>query len=55
VINVLGRLIDKSMVVVDASDVAARYRLLEPIRLYAQERLEDSGEAAEYSALEILR
>jgi tetratricopeptide (TPR) repeat protein len=38
------------MVLVDVRDDVARYRLLEPIRQYAQERLEDAGEAAEYAA-----
>src|SRR5206468_3263830 len=41
----LDRLVDKSLVLVDASGPAARYRLLEPIRRYAWERLATSGEA----------
>jgi predicted ATPase/class 3 adenylate cyclase len=45
----LGQLVDKSLVVVenDARTGAVRYRLLESIRQYAQERLEVSGETAD--------
>jgi predicted ATPase/transcriptional regulator with XRE-family HTH domain len=50
VLDVLAQLVDKSMVLVDARDVVARYRLLEPIRQYALERLEAAGEAAEFHA-----
>ena len=47
VLDLLGQLIDKSLVVVDESeDGGVRYRLLETIRQYAQERLEASDEAA---------
>jgi predicted ATPase/class 3 adenylate cyclase len=48
VVDVLGQLVDKSLVVADVSDGDAgiRYRLLESIRQYAQERLQDSGESA---------
>ena len=47
VLDLLGQLIDKSLVVVDESeDGSVRYRLLETIRQYAQERLEASDEAA---------
>ena len=45
VADVLGQLVDKSLVLVD-DDERPRYRLLETIRQYAQERLEASGEAA---------
>jgi non-specific serine/threonine protein kinase len=48
VLELLTGLVDKSMALVDASDVQARYRLLEPIRQYAMERLEASGEAPLY-------
>jgi predicted ATPase len=37
----LGGLVDKSLVVADASTLAIRYRLLETIRQYAAERLTD--------------
>ncbi|GAA5076283.1 hypothetical protein GCM10023259_079550 [Thermocatellispora tengchongensis] len=40
VLDVLGRLVDKSLVVFDGG----RYRMLETIRAYAAERLEESGE-----------
>ncbi len=48
VVDVLGQLVDKSLVVADIGDDAAgiRYRLLESIRQYAQERLQESGESA---------
>lgn len=43
VLEHLGALIDKSLVVVDGED-APRYRLLETTRLFAMERLIESGE-----------
>ena len=43
VVDVLGQLVDKSLVVVDDADSGMRYRLLETIRQYAQERL-DAGD-----------
>jgi non-specific serine/threonine protein kinase len=39
VLDVLARLVDKSLVVVDQSDGNTRYRLLEPVRQYAEEQL----------------
>jgi predicted ATPase/class 3 adenylate cyclase len=42
--DVLGQLVDKSLVDVD-DNAGGRYRLLETIRQYAQERLEASGDA----------
>jgi predicted ATPase/class 3 adenylate cyclase len=47
VAGVLTQLVDKSLVVVDDDDAGARYRLLESIRQYAQERLEAAGHSAE--------
>jgi tetratricopeptide (TPR) repeat protein len=41
----VSRLVDKSLVVVDRSGGAVRYRMPETIRQYAAERLGDSGEA----------
>ncbi len=48
VVDVLGQLVDKSLVVadVDTDDGGVRYRLLESIRQYAAERLQHSGETA---------
>jgi predicted ATPase/DNA-binding XRE family transcriptional regulator len=46
VLGLLGRLVDRSLVVAEpASSGAFRYRLLETIRKYASERLARSGEA----------
>jgi predicted ATPase/DNA-binding SARP family transcriptional activator len=46
VLDLLGGLVDKSLVVAGASTGGAvRYRMLEPVRQYAQEKLEQSGEA----------
>jgi predicted ATPase len=45
VLDLLSGLVEKSLVVASGSDQGGmRYRLLEPIRQYALERLEDSGE-----------
>jgi DNA-binding CsgD family transcriptional regulator len=43
VLDVLTRLVDKSLVQVQTGATAARYRLLEPVRQYALGQLEDSG------------
>jgi predicted ATPase/DNA-binding SARP family transcriptional activator/DNA-binding CsgD family transcriptional regulator len=48
VLDILGNLVDKSLVVAETSpgvEGELRYRMLEPIRQYGQERLEESGEA----------
>ncbi len=42
----LGLLVDKSLVVADDTGAGMRYRLLETVRQYAQEKLGDSGEPA---------
>jgi predicted ATPase/DNA-binding SARP family transcriptional activator/DNA-binding CsgD family transcriptional regulator len=46
VLDLLSGLVDKSLVVADATrEGGVRYRLLEPIRQYASEKLEERGEA----------
>ena len=46
VLDLMTRLVDKSLVVVDTTrDGHHRYRFLETVRHYGRERLEDSGEA----------
>lgn len=45
VVDLLGRLVDKSLVWVDEQEEGPRYRLLETIREYAAEKLEAAGEA----------
>ena len=46
VLDLLSGLVEKSLVVAKGADEGAvRYRLLEPIRQYALEKLEESGEA----------
>jgi predicted ATPase/DNA-binding CsgD family transcriptional regulator len=52
VLDLLSHLVDKSLVLAEASPgvetlhaTSLRYRMLEPVRQYAQERLEESGEA----------
>ncbi len=44
VLNALDALVDKSMVLVDRGDGAIRYRLLETLRQFGEERLIDRGE-----------
>ena len=46
VLELLSQLVDKSLVVAQERGRAARYRLLETIRQYGWERLEEVGEAA---------
>jgi non-specific serine/threonine protein kinase len=50
VLDLLTLLVDKSMALANAQETESRYRLLEPIRQYARERLEDSGEADTFRA-----
>jgi predicted ATPase/DNA-binding SARP family transcriptional activator/DNA-binding CsgD family transcriptional regulator len=46
VLDILGGLVDKSLVVAGTEGGGAvRYRMLEPVRQYATEKLEESGEA----------
>ena len=47
VLEILSKLVDKSLVVAEASpgvEGELRYRMLEPIRQYGQERLQQSGQ-----------
>ena len=45
VLDLLSRLVDKSLVIAEAgAEGALRYRILEPVRQYGQERLQASGE-----------
>jgi predicted ATPase/class 3 adenylate cyclase len=45
VVDLLGRLVDKSLMSAEDRHGLTRFRLLDTIRQYAQERLEDGGEA----------
>ncbi len=46
VLEVLSELVDKSLVVVEAGEERVpRFRMLEPVRQYSQERLQESGTA----------
>ncbi len=47
VLDLLSRLVDKSLVVADAHPSEVRYRLLETIREYAGERMREAGDEAE--------
>jgi predicted ATPase/DNA-binding CsgD family transcriptional regulator/class 3 adenylate cyclase len=46
VLEVVGRLVDKSLLVAEERGGEARYRLLETIRQFAADRLEEAGEVA---------
>ncbi len=46
IFDLLADLVDQSIVVVGEQDGAARYRLIEPIRQYAEEKLLNAGESA---------
>jgi DNA-binding CsgD family transcriptional regulator/tetratricopeptide (TPR) repeat protein len=45
VLDLLSRLVDKSLVQAEHPDEADRYRMLETIRIYARDRLLESGES----------
>jgi non-specific serine/threonine protein kinase len=45
VLELLGTLVDQSLVVVEEQSGRVRYRLLEPMRQYAAQKLEESGES----------
>jgi predicted ATPase len=44
ILDMLGRLVDKSLVAVDKDKTGTRYRILETVRQYAREKLFESGE-----------
>jgi non-specific serine/threonine protein kinase len=46
ILDLLTSLVDKSLVNVEPQDGEARYRLLETVRQYGRDRLEESGEAS---------
>ena len=46
ILDVLTGLVEKSLVAVDDTEQSYRYRLLEPVRQYAAERVRDAGEFA---------
>jgi predicted ATPase/DNA-binding SARP family transcriptional activator len=46
VVDLLSRLVDKSLVQADQADGTVRYRLLETIRQFADQRLREAGERA---------
>src|SRR5437764_5573215 len=47
VLDLLSGLVEKSLVLLETEALEARYRMLETIRQFARERLEEVGEAAE--------
>src|SRR5207253_2107989 len=48
VLDLLTALVDKSLVVYEEQEEEGRYRLLETIRQYARERLEERGETGRW-------
>jgi predicted ATPase/class 3 adenylate cyclase len=46
-VDLLGSLVDKSMVVVQRGEAGVQYRLLETLRQYAEERLVETGDNAD--------
>ncbi len=47
VLDLLSSLVDKSLVMLETEALEARYRMLETVRQFARERLQEAGEAAE--------
>jgi predicted ATPase/class 3 adenylate cyclase/DNA-binding CsgD family transcriptional regulator len=45
VLELLSQLVDRSLVQMEENDDDTRYRLLEPVRVYARQKLADTGEA----------
>ena len=50
VLDILDSLVEKSLVMLDEREAAARYRMLETIRDYAREKLDQAGDAAPTAA-----
>ena len=50
VLDLLGSLVDKSLVMMTEHDAGTRYRMLETIREYAREKLDQAGESASLAA-----
>lgn len=50
VLDILAALVDRSLVVLEANRLGLRYRMLEPVRQYATERLVDHGKMEEARA-----
>jgi len=50
ILDLLGSLVEKSLVLLDDQNESARYRMLETIRDYAREKLEQAGGLAEAAA-----
>ncbi len=50
VLDLLGSLVEKSLVMVEEHDEGSRYRMLETIREYAREKLDERGEEAAATA-----
>jgi predicted ATPase/class 3 adenylate cyclase len=50
ILDILGSLVEKSLVMLEERDEGARYRMLETIRDYAREKLEQSDELAATAA-----
>lgn len=55
ILDGISMLVDKSLVMMESGDGAARYRLLETVRQYARERLEEAGELEAYERRHALR
>ena len=51
IFDLMASLIDKSLVIADASGPTTRYRLLETTRQYASEKLKDAGETGTHRKL----
>ena len=51
IFDLMASLVDKSLVIADASGQATRYRLLESTRQYAAEKLKDAGETGRHRQL----